>query len=72
MFETPPPASFPKDVGANSWRSRMDDRLLHGETDVSYLWELQAHILPNQEHMVGDLQDIKDMMASLLSHYPPS
>jgi hypothetical protein len=48
----------------------MDDRLAHIEVDVSYLWELQAHILSNEEHMVGDLRDIKDIMTSLLSRYP--
>ena len=70
VFETPPLSSSPKDVGTSSLRFRMDDRLAHIEVDMSYLRESQAHILSNQEHMLGDLRDIKDIMTSLLSRYP--
>jgi hypothetical protein len=35
VFETPPPASSLENVGTSSWRSRMDDRLAHIETNLS-------------------------------------
>jgi hypothetical protein len=40
VFETPPPASSPENVGTSSWRSRMDDHLAHIETNLSHFWEL--------------------------------
>jgi hypothetical protein len=58
MFEMPPPASFSEDVGTNSRRLRMKGRLEHIEGEVHHIRE--------------NVRDIKDIMASLLSRYPPS
>ena len=54
----PPPASFSEDVGTNSRRLRMKGRLEHIEGEVHHIRE--------------NVRDIKDIMASLLSRYPPS
>jgi hypothetical protein len=40
--------------------------------DVSSLRDSHAHIITNQKHMAGDLQDIKTIIVNLLSRYLPS
>jgi len=57
MFATPPTVFSSEDVGTISWWSRMEGRLEHIEGEVHHIRE--------------DVRDIKDMMANLLSWYPP-
>jgi hypothetical protein len=44
----------------------MEDHIAHIEMNVSHLRDSQAQIIANQEHMAGDLQDIKIMLTNLL------
>lgn len=55
MFGTPPSAFSPKKATTSTWTSRMEDHLIHLETDVLYIRDTQSLIIANQEEMVDDL-----------------
>lgn len=66
MFEMSPTTFSFKDANTSSWRSMMEDHIARIEMNVSHLRDSQAQIIANQEHMAGDLQDIKIMLTNLL------
>ena len=68
LFESPPPASSPDEPSASGWSHRMESRLTHIEADMRYMRDSHEAF---QTEMRTDMQEMKEMMASLLSRYPP-
>jgi hypothetical protein len=48
----------------------MKNYATHYETNMYHLKDTKLHMLATQEKMIGDLKDIENIMANLLSQYP--
>ncbi|KAF9682512.1 hypothetical protein SADUNF_Sadunf05G0116600 [Salix dunnii] len=68
LFESPPPASSPDEPSVSGWSHRMESRLTHIEADMRHMRDSHEAF---QTEMRTDMQELKEMMTSLLSRYPP-
>ena len=71
LFESPPPASSPDEPSASGWSQRVESRLTIIETDIRSIRDSHIEIRDSHIEMRDDIQEMKAMMASLLSRNPP-